>query len=57
MRFRYAIVHPDGRSFARDLSADTPDEVVALCDQIWREAGLDPLSDDPDIEIRRLPDA
>jgi hypothetical protein len=57
MRFRYSLARPDGRTYARDVSADTEDDAALLCDEIWREAGLDLLSDDPVVEVWRLPDA
>lgn len=57
MRFRYTLARPDGRTFARNVSADDEDDAAVLCDEIWREAGLDPLSDEPSIQIWRLPDA
>jgi hypothetical protein len=57
MRFLYTLARPDGRTFARTVSADNQEDAAVLCDEIWRDAGLDPMSDDPSIEIWRLPDA
>jgi hypothetical protein len=57
MRFRYTLARLDGQTFARDVSADNESDAAVLCDEVWRAAGLDPLSDDPRIDIKFLPDA
>jgi hypothetical protein len=57
-KWLYTLECPDGRLFAKIVNATLEGDAEVLGNDLWREAGLDPLTDDTvNVSLRKLANA